>query len=275
MTTKTATRNEPPDTSATTLLAPGAVSLGTLTATSPGALIAGASEMASTLAEVIRSKHLAKTISGREYVYVEGWTTLATMLGVTAREVSTVDSNGIYVAVVELARMSDGAIISRASAECGEETPWCNRPRYARRSMAQTRATGKACRLAFSWIMKLAGYEPTPAEEMPADSDGHAQTSPHQSAPAATRQPGQTPGAAPSAPETINDAQHRLLEARIGELGLDRERVKAWTGRAWGVHHLDAIPTAKFSELLDRLEMWAEDAAEAAAERAAIQGESA
>jgi hypothetical protein len=32
--------------------------------------------------------------------------------------------------------------------------------------MAQTRATGKACRLAFSWIMSLAGYEPTPAEEM-------------------------------------------------------------------------------------------------------------
>ena len=37
----------------------------------------------------------------------------------------------------------------------------------ARRSMAQTRATGKACRLAFSWIMALAGYEPTPAEELP------------------------------------------------------------------------------------------------------------
>ncbi len=32
--------------------------------------------------------------------------------------------------------------------------------------MAITRATGKACRLAFSWIMTLAGYDPTPAEEL-------------------------------------------------------------------------------------------------------------
>ena len=33
--------------------------------------------------------------------------------------------------------------------------------------MAITRATGKAFRLNYSWIMALAGYEPTPAEEMP------------------------------------------------------------------------------------------------------------
>ena len=32
--------------------------------------------------------------------------------------------------------------------------------------MAITRATGKAFRLSFSWIMKLAGFQPTPAEEM-------------------------------------------------------------------------------------------------------------
>jgi hypothetical protein len=32
--------------------------------------------------------------------------------------------------------------------------------------MATTRATGKACRLAFSWVMVLAGYEATPSEEM-------------------------------------------------------------------------------------------------------------
>ena len=33
-------------------------------------------------------------------------------------------------------------------------------------SMAQTRAVSKAFRLALSWVMTLAGYEPTPAEEM-------------------------------------------------------------------------------------------------------------
>jgi hypothetical protein len=33
--------------------------------------------------------------------------------------------------------------------------------------MAITRATGKAFRLGFSWIMQLAGYEVVPSEEMP------------------------------------------------------------------------------------------------------------
>ena len=37
---------------------------------------------------------------------------------------------------------------------------------YAICSMAQTRAVGKAYRLSLGWLMKAAGYEATPAEEM-------------------------------------------------------------------------------------------------------------
>ncbi len=62
--------------------------------------------------------------------------------------------------------MENGQVLTRASAECGHDNPWKQRPHYARRSMAQTRATGKACRLAFSWIMSLAGYSATPYEEV-------------------------------------------------------------------------------------------------------------
>ena len=80
--------------------------------------------------------------------------------------------DGHYEAVVELVTLADQKIVSRGSAECGgpDETMWQRRTPHARRSMAATRATGKAARLAFSWIVKLAGYEPTPAEEMPAPS---------------------------------------------------------------------------------------------------------
>jgi len=144
----------------------GTVSLGTLQATNPKALVEGAAAIAGVLAEVIRSQKLSVAIQGKQYVRVEGWTTLAVMLGVVAREVETHEEFGVYTAIVELVRMSDGAVISRASAECGEESPWCDRPRFARRSMAQTRSVGKACRLAFSWIMALSGYETCPAEEM-------------------------------------------------------------------------------------------------------------
>lgn len=33
--------------------------------------------------------------------------------------------------------------------------------------MAVTRATGKAYRLSYAWVMAMAGYETTPAEDMP------------------------------------------------------------------------------------------------------------
>lgn len=147
------------------------VQLGTLQASTPAALVSGATQIADTLATIIRKNKLATTIQGKEYVRVEGWTTLAALLGVIPRE-DSVESleDGGYIAKVSLVRMADGAVISSASSECGMDEPtWAGRARYARRSMAVTRATGKAARLAFSWVMALAGFEATPAEEMPSD----------------------------------------------------------------------------------------------------------
>jgi len=140
------------------------------------ALIQQASAIASELAKIIKTKKLSSRIQGREFVHVEGWSTMGAMLGVLPREVpdGTIrHEDGSYEATVELIRINDGAIIGRASALCGVDEKdrkgkltWGNRPEYARRSMAITRATGKAYRLGFSWIMALAGYEPTPAEEI-------------------------------------------------------------------------------------------------------------
>lgn len=244
-------------------VAQAAVSLGTLQAASPVALVQGARALADALADVIERQKLATAIQGRRYVKVEGWTTLGIMLGVVPREVGTVEQDGVYIAVVELVRMNDGACISRASAECGSDDEldrygkpvWSGRPRYARRSMAQTRATGKACRLAFSWIMALAGYESTPAEEMP-DTRQQSDDDP-----------------------LITGAQHKMLEARIGELGLNRDGVKTWATRRFGVEHFQGLNRQQFGELLAQLPKMAEIKAkreaeqEAKAEREAIQAE--
>jgi hypothetical protein len=219
-------------------ITPSPVTLGTLQASTPGALVAGASELAGELAAVIAKQHLSTLINGRRHVNVEGWTTLGTMLGVIAREVITTEHDGVYVAVVELVRMSDGACISRASAECGEEKPWNTRPRYARRSMAQTRATGKACRLAFSWIMSLAGYEVTPAEEMTPIVEVERE---------------------PPPPTKITASQHKLLEAQIRDYNLDRERVKTWLKKAWHVENFNELTPVQFEKLLIRLESWADE----------------
>lgn len=158
-------RNSNP-TTAIVPIAGAMVALGTLQAATPGALVEQAAAMATALAGVIDKQKLFTVIQGKKHVHVEGWTTLGVMLGVLPRQVDVSEEWGVYIATVELIRMSDGAVLSRASAECGDEAPWCDRPRFQRRSMALTRATGKACRLAFSWIMVLAGYAVCPAEEM-------------------------------------------------------------------------------------------------------------
>ncbi len=164
-----------PEVSLAVVESPSAIQLGTLAATTPAQLVASGTALATALAGVIEQQKLYAVISNRKYVKCEGWTTLATMLGVLPREVSVEAlEDGGYVAIVELVRMSDGAVVTRASAECGaDEKIWMARPKYARRSMAVTRATGKACRIAFSWIVALSGYEPTPFEEIP-EEERHA-----------------------------------------------------------------------------------------------------
>ncbi|GIW90771.1 MAG: hypothetical protein KatS3mg109_1341 [Pirellulaceae bacterium] len=152
------------------------VQLGTLAGTDASTIVTRAQDIARVLGNIIEDCQLAIQVgnSDRPYVRCEGWTTLAALLGVTPHEVAVTEQDGIYTATVELRRISDGTPIARASAECGAPDEvdrhgnpiWANRPRYARRSMALTRATAKACRLAFSWIMVLAGYAPTPAEEI-------------------------------------------------------------------------------------------------------------
>jgi len=144
------------------------IQLGTLWVASPEAVVARASSIASALAEIIEQRKLFNIISRRKYVRVEGWSTLGAMMGVLPREVEVAErENGDFEAVVELIRASDGVVVGRGSAICGmDERTWANRERFARRSMAVTRATGKAFRLGFSWIVQLAGYEATPAEEM-------------------------------------------------------------------------------------------------------------
>lgn len=147
------------------------VRLGGLLVSGPGEVIRQASMIASELMKIVEQRKLYSIISGKKFPRVEAWTTMGAMLGITPREVEVKRyEDGTYEATVELVRNGDGFIIGRGSAICGmDEKTWSGRPEYARRSMSITRATGKAFRLSFSWIMTLAGYEPTPAEEMTSD----------------------------------------------------------------------------------------------------------
>lgn len=132
-------------------------------------IITKAREVANALAPIVDTLKLFNMISGRKHVRAEGWTTMIAMLGVfpqTEYARKTADSPLTYEARILLKTM-DGKVVGAGEAICSAaERNWAGRDEYAIKSMAQTRAVGKACRLSFSWIMALAGYDPLPLEEV-------------------------------------------------------------------------------------------------------------
>lgn len=164
MSTAIAIRDEQP------MVKPPEASLGSLLFTNPDELVSGASRVATTLARIIEEKKLYRMIGGKKYVFCDGWCTLGALIGIVpvedwSRRLANEEG---YESRVKLVRTRDGMEIGGASAECTyDEQNWEKRDSFALKSMSLTRATGKAFRLGFSWVMVLAGYAPTPAEEMP------------------------------------------------------------------------------------------------------------
>lgn len=134
----------------------------------PKSSIENAAKIATAIADVIERQKLFINIQGRKYVKVDAFIALGNIQGIFPREVKVIEhEDGTFESTVDLIDRATGRTIGGASAICGMDEPtWKNRPRFARRSMATTRATGKAFRLHHAWILALAGYETTPSEEM-------------------------------------------------------------------------------------------------------------
>src|SRR3954469_6559612 len=135
----------------------------------PTVTLARMSECASALVDVVRNRRLSVRIQGREHLTVEAWTTLGALVGVYAViESARVNETGDGYVARAVAHTLDGRIVGAAEAECSRaERTWANRDPYALRSMAQTRAISRALRAPLGQIVVLAGYDPTPQEEMP------------------------------------------------------------------------------------------------------------
>jgi hypothetical protein len=139
----------------------------------PAEIVKVAGEQAEALKAIIEKNRLYADISGKKHVMVQGWTFLGSMVGVHPVTVWTrrlrQEEDGVdgWEARVE-ARTRAGETVGAAEAMCcRDENRWEDADEYAMRSMAQTRATSKALRQPLDFIMQLAGFEATPAEEIP------------------------------------------------------------------------------------------------------------
>lgn len=161
-------------------------SLSALSGKDPEQVTAGGHAIATHLADMIKQQKLSVNINGKEFVTAEGWTTMGAMLGVFpnvdwTKKMETPDGETAWEARVTITDKT-GRVVGSGEAMCSNkelmrgQTRW--KDEYAIRSMAQTRAISKAYRLPFSWIMKLAGYEVTPAEEIPPMETGYSSAPP-------------------------------------------------------------------------------------------------
>lgn len=117
------------------------------------------------------------------------------------------------------------------------------KPLFQLRSMAQTRASAKALRSIFAWVVVLAGYKPTPAEEMTGhEFDNEPEPRPQVSMPKSTdekKPPVQTVKA-----ETVQQGQQTQQGAAQGQqqasqgleqISGDITDAKPGTGKAEGI----------------------------------------
>lgn len=126
-------------------------------------------EFSKTLKEFIVKQNLYTQIQGKNYVNVEGWQFAGISTGIIPiiKSVEKIDSQGEikYRAEVEL-RKGDQTMGYGVAICSNKEGHRKTADEYVIASMAQTRAIGKAYRNLFSYLMKMASFEPTPAEEI-------------------------------------------------------------------------------------------------------------
>lgn len=137
--------------------------------TSPNQIL----DFATQLKSMIVQNKLFTNIKGKNYVNVEGWQIAGAFTGTfpvveKVEELPAKPGEFKYRAEVSL-RDNEGKMVGYGVAICSNrEAGKKNFDEYAVASMAQTRAVGKAYRMKIGWLLKVAGYETTPAEEMDA-----------------------------------------------------------------------------------------------------------
>lgn len=145
------------------------------------------SQFAIELKKFVVDNNLYSAIGEKNFVHVEGWQFAGASMGLfpiieKVEDISPKDKTFKYDtkyqksietpvfkyrAEVKIVNLKTGETVGYGVAICSnEEQKKKTFDEFAVASMAQTRAVGKAFRLSLGWVMKLAGYEATTAEEV-------------------------------------------------------------------------------------------------------------
>lgn len=217
-------------------------------APTPNELMLAARDAARALKAVIDSNDRPPvSFNGKQYLEFPHWQTLAKFYhcAVATEGAEFVDVGGVpgFRAKAIVIDENTGMKIGSAEAYCLRDEPnWKNKPMFQLASMAQTRAGSKALANKFRYVAIVAGYEPTPKEEMdgvdlkPSVAMPRAKIAP-QVDPAddyaeEAGEPPEIDKTLPLAPskDLASDKQRKMLFARSRNLGISEEELKQYIG---------------------------------------------
>lgn len=234
----------------------------------PDTVLAEASLVAKAVDRLVKSRpDLVQVIGGRKHPRFELLQIVGSMFRVTARirETRPLHDPDGWEAIAEAYHVPSGTVVAVGDGMCTRDEPsWDIRPKYQwingkrekigeepvtshqRRSMAQTRACSKALRLAIGWVLGLAGYEATPAEELP--EGGQAEPDPaHPQIRRRSERQAQPPDSS-----RISEAQLKRLWAIAREAGLSNEQVSEIV-MSYGYSSSREIRSDQYDEIIARI----------------------
>jgi hypothetical protein len=165
----------------------------------PADMVAAATDVATQFSDIVKQQRMYKRIGDRDHILIEAWQTVGSLVGVFAVKDQGVtelpwptlgtdpgevlleasDRGLAYGFAASFKAVKDGREIGWGEGRCDRsEKNWAGRDNYALASMAQTRAQSRALGAPLRFIVKLAGYEGTAAEELDGTGTGPAADTP-------------------------------------------------------------------------------------------------
>lgn len=238
----------------------------------PKQMLRQATQVAEALMEVVKAKELSQKIGNREHIYVTAWQLLAHFYGVSAKIVDVhpivdeLTGAAGFEATADALLISSGQVISSGRAMClNNEDNWNTRPKYEYEngqrkqvgevrvpsfqlaSMAQTRAIGKVLSNVLRFVVAIAGYDTTPAEEMTGDE--------HDQRPKDERKNGKEPERKSNGGDRITDPQRKRLFAIAHEVNCPMNTVQKIIADA-GFDIAANITKAKYDAIVKSVQDW-------------------
>lgn len=203
---------------------------------SPQQILKQHKEVAELLMEFVEKQKLFQQIGTKKHIYIEAWQFCGHFYGITAKEnhteayIDEVTGAAGFKSTADVLLIAKDQVISSASALClNNETNWDMRPKYEYEngsrqkvgdvrvpsqqlaSMAQTRAMSKALSNVLRFVVVLAGFSTTPAEEMTGDE--------HDQRDGSEKRNGRDPERKSNKEGVISEPQRKRLFAIAKEVG--------------------------------------------------------